>query len=94
MTMTQYQIIPSRFGYPLSARPRIPTWTPPVFNTKKNKNKKKTDFRGRKKRCVLGEIQVVSARRFVTQTTPQVGKTTARTAEKGNIITGQDKVGE
>jgi hypothetical protein len=34
MTMTQYQIIPSRFGYALSARPGTPTWTPPVFNTK------------------------------------------------------------
>jgi hypothetical protein len=53
---------------------------------------KKTDFRGPK--GVLGETQVVSAVQFVTQTTPKSGKTTARAAEKGNIITGQDKAGE
>jgi hypothetical protein len=77
MTLTQYQIIPSRFGYPLSVRPRTPTWTPPVFNTKNHK----TDFRGRKKRCVPRDPGCEFVR-FVTQTTPQVGNDSARGGDR------------
>jgi hypothetical protein len=45
-------------------------------------------------RSVLGEIQVVSAVRFVKQTTPKSGMTTAQTVGESNNTTGKDKVGE
>jgi hypothetical protein len=69
----------------LSATLSTPTWTSPVFKARKNR----TEFRGPKLgRSVLGEIQVVSAVRFVEQTTPTSGKTTARSVGERNNTTG------
>jgi hypothetical protein len=51
--------------------------------------KNRTEFRGPKiGRSVLGEIQVVSAVRFVNQTTLKSGKTTARAVGERNNATG------
>jgi hypothetical protein len=53
------------------------------------RSQKKTEFRGPKLgRSVLGQIHVVSAVRFVKQTTPRSGKTTALAVEERNNTTG------
>jgi hypothetical protein len=86
MTIIQYKKIPQNIRESsLSATLSTPTWTSPVFKARKNR----TEFQGPKLGIsVLGEIQVVSVVRFVKQTTPKSGMTTARAVEERNSTTG------
>jgi hypothetical protein len=86
MTIIQYQKIPQKDRKILSQCNFLDAKLDFAgFQSQKNR----TEFRGPKlERSFLGEIPVVSAVRFVKQTIPRYGKTTAREMAERNNTTG------